>query len=168
MTYLERVRKGYQVEAITGLFNSQTGMPISVRELEFIYPTGASQRLRDDRVDPYIESEYVFLKPLIDLITSGKIPAPGFDVSFAHRLNTEVFILAGRRDEAVDYRTSIALANNYPEHQLFIADDNHVFAKLNASGLHSQIIRTFLRYGLDSAELKNILSRAESYRWKES
>lgn len=167
IAYFERVQKEYQVDAILGLFNSETGMPISVRELEFIYPTGAFQRLRTDRVDPYIESEYSFLRPLVDLITAGKIPAPGFKLSAAHGLNTEVFILAGRWDEAVDYRTSIALGNSYPAHELFIADDNHVFGKLNASGFHSGLIRTFLKYGLSSPELKNSLNAAEAYRWKE-
>ena len=167
MKYLELVQKEYQVDAILGLFKSQTGMPISVRELEFIYPTGAFEKLREDRVDPYIESEFVFLKPLVDLIKAGKIPAPGFNLSAGHSVNTEVFILAGRRDEAVEYRTSIALAYGYRVHQLFIADDNHVFAKLNASGLHTMLIRTFLKYGFDSSELKDILMRAEPFRWKE-
>ena len=167
MQYLEAVKKEYQVDAILGLFKSQTGMPISVRELEFIHPTGAFERLREDRVDPYIESEFVFLKPLVNLIKAGKIPAPGFNLSAGHSANTEVFILAGRRDEAVDYRTSIALAYSYPVHHLFITDDNHVFAKLNASGLHTTLIRAFLRYGLDSSELRDTLMRAEPYRWKE-
>jgi pimeloyl-ACP methyl ester carboxylesterase len=167
MNYLERVRKEYQVDAILGLFNSQTGMPISVRELEFIYPTGAFDKLREDSVYPYIESEYVFLKPLVDLVKAGKLPAPGFKISSAHRINSEVFILAGRWDEAVDYRTSIALAYSYPSHHLFIADDNHVFAKLNASGLHTRLIQTFLKYGLNSFQLKDSLRAADSYRWKE-
>ena len=167
MKYLESAKKEYQVDAILGLFNSQTGMPISVRELEFIYPTGAFEKLREDRVDPYLESESVFLKRLVDLIKAGKIRPPGFNLSAGHNVNTEVFILAGRRDEAVDYRTSIALAYGYPRHQLFLADDNHVFAKLSASGLHTTLLRTFLKYGFDSSELKDILMRAEAYRWKE-
>jgi hypothetical protein len=50
---------------------------------------------------------------------------------------------------------------------LFIADDNHVFAKLSASGLHTALIRTFLKYGFASSQLKNILMRAEPYRWNE-
>jgi pimeloyl-ACP methyl ester carboxylesterase len=167
MSYLERVRKEYQVDAIMDLFNSATGMPISVREFEFISPTGAFQTLRDDRVDPYIGSEYPLLKPLIDLADAGKIPAPGFKISAAHRLNTEVFILAARHDEAVDYRTSIALAYNYPLHQLFIADDNHLFMKLNTRGIHTRLMRTFLKYGLESLQLKDALTDARPYRWQE-
>jgi pimeloyl-ACP methyl ester carboxylesterase len=167
LNYLERLRKEYQVDAILELFNSQTGMPISVRELEFIYPTGAFARPRQDRVDPYIESEYVFLKPLLDLIEAGRIPKPGFTVSEAHAVSTEVFMLAGRGDEAVDYRTSIALAYSYPRHQLLIADDNHLFAKLNASGLRLRLLRTFLKCGLNSPQLNEVLQACEPYRWKE-
>lgn len=142
-------------------------MPISVRELEFIYPTGAFDRLRSNRVDPYIESEYTFLKPLVELVNAGKIPHPTSESSEAHQLNTEVFLLAGRWDEAVDYRTSIALAFTYPVHELFIADDNHLFSKLNVSGIRSRLMRTFLKYGLRSVELNDALWAAESYRWKE-
>lgn len=167
MAYLERVRKEYQVDAIVNLFNSQTGMPISVREFEFIYPTGAFQKRRTDRVNPYVESEYTFLKPLVDLADSDKIPAPGSGLSSAHRVETEVFVLAARWDEAVDYRTSIALAYSYPRHQLFIADDNHLFAKLNGSGARTRLLRTFLKYGLDSPQLKSALSLATPYRWND-
>lgn len=168
MAYLERVRKEYQVDAIVNLFNSQTGMPISVRELEFIYPTGAFQKRNADRVDPYIESEYAFLRPLANLVDSGKIPPPGFGLASAHRVDAEVFVLAARWDEAVDYRTSIALAYSYPRHQLFIADDNHLFEELNGSGARSRLLRTFLKYGLDSPQLKSALSLAAPYRWKDS
>jgi len=175
MAYLDRLRKDYQVDAIVNLFKSQTGMPISVREYEFIYPTGAFQRRRPDRVDPYVESEYEFLKPLIELAISGKIPTPVIDLSAAHRVEAEVFVLAARWDEAVDYRTSIALAHSYPHHRLFIADDNHVFAKLSRARLtttsieyHTLLVRTFLKYGLNSAELKSLLSNGQPLRWKES
>ena len=103
---------------------------------------------------PILASEYPLLKPLIDLADAGKIPAPGFKISAAHRLNTEVFILAARHDEAVDYRTSIALAYNYPLHQLFIADDNHLFMKLNTRGIHTRLMRTFLKvwFGIFTTE----------------
>jgi len=167
LSVLERARKEYQVDAILGLFNSPTGMPISVRELEFIYPTGAFERLQTNRVDPYIESEYTFLKPLVELVNAGKIPPPSSQLAAVHQLNTEVFLIAGRWDEAVDYRTSIALAFSYPVHHLFIADDNHLFSKLNASGIRSRLMRTFLKYGLRSAEFNDALRAAESYRWQE-
>lgn len=175
MDYLKRYRDEYQVDAIVSLFNSQTGMPISVRELEFIYPTGAFQRRTTNRVDPYIESEYAFLKPLVDLVDLGKIPTPGFNISSDHSSGTEVFVLAARWDEAVDYRTSIALAYSYPRHQLFIADDNHRFAKLSGGrtktmplDYRTRLIRVFLKYGKDSSELKSALVDAEPLRWKET
>lgn len=80
---------------------------------------------------------------------------------------TEVFVIAGRWDETVDYGTSIALANSYPLHQLLVADDNHLFAKLNASGLRLHLLRTFLKYGLNSPQLNEALQACEPYRWKE-
>ena len=165
--YFEEIRKEYQVDEILKLFNSPTGMPISVRELEFIYPSGAFRTLNSETISPYVESEYSFLRPLVALVDSGKIPAPTFDVSPAHRLKTEVFILAARWDEAVDYRSSIALSYSYPEHKLFIANDNHLFERLDASGLRKRLVRAFLKRGLHSTELGAVLSSASAYRWKE-
>ena len=159
--------KKYQVEEIVKLFNSPTGLGIRVRELELIYPTGAFKSLRDDAIRPYIESEYAFVKPLVELADSGQIPKPSFNVVPAHLLPTEVFILAGRWDEAVDYRTSIALAYSYPKQELFIADDNHVFARLRGAGLHARMVQAFLQHGLGSAELRAALDAAAVHRWTE-
>jgi hypothetical protein len=92
---------------------------------------------------------------------------PTFGLSAAHRLRTEIFVLAARWDEAVDYRTSIALAYIYPRHELFIADDNHLFSKLSAGGLHRRLVQTFLEHGLESAELRGVINSAQPYRWKE-
>lgn len=135
--------------------------------LELIYPSGAFQRLGGSAVYPLIETQYHFIEPLISLIKAGRIPAPDFDISAAHRLSTEVFVLAGRADEAVDYRTSMALAYSYPHHQLFIADDNHVFAKLTESGLSNRLLPAFLKFGAASTEFQKALSDAEPYRWVE-
>ncbi len=97
-----------------------------------------------------------------------RIPAPAFDLAPAHRLfETEVFILAGRWDEAVDYRTQIALAHAYPRELLFIANDNHVFTGLDKKGVRSQMIRAFLRAGLGSLEMDAALRAAEPLRWRE-
>src|SRR2546430_10390831 len=106
-----------------------------------------SRTLDPARVQPLIETQYHFTQPLIRLVESGEIPAPTFDITAAHRLDTEVFILAGRADEAVDYRASIALAAHYPHHYLFIANDNHTFEKLNKSGDSNRIVRAFLESG---------------------
>jgi pimeloyl-ACP methyl ester carboxylesterase len=163
--YYENARKEYQVDDVLKLNEAPEGITQNVRVAELIYPSGAFQRLNTEAINPLIESQYHFLKPLVTLIEAGKIPAPAFDISPAHRLETEVFVLAGRGDEVVDYRTSIALAYSYPQHQLFIADDNHVLTKLTEAGLTKRIVEAFLRYGLGSSELQSALKAAEPLRW---
>ena len=163
----EQALNDYEVNTIIKLSESSEIIPQDVRVLELIYPSGAFRKLDEATVQPLIETQYHFIKPLISLVQAGKIPAPTFDLSAAHHLDTEVFILAGRYDEAVDYRTSIALAYLYPRHQLFVADDNHVFSKLTESGLSNRLIQSFLRFGLGSSELQATMAAAESYRWRE-
>jgi hypothetical protein len=167
LRYYEQVRKEYEVEGVMKLSESPDIIPQNVRVLELIYPSGAFQRLGGEAIYPLIETQYHFIKPLINLLELGKIPAPSFDIAAAHHLDTEVFILAARGDEAVDYRTSIALAFNYPKHQLFIADDNHVFAKLTESGLDKRLVQAFLRLGLGAPEFRNALAASEAHRWRE-
>jgi hypothetical protein len=167
LQYYEKSRKEYQVDDVLKLSESSGVIPQNVRVLELIYPSGAFRRIGQDEIYPLIESQYHFTRPLISLIEAGKIPRPGFDISAAYRLNTEVFVLAARWDEAVDYRTSIALAYSYPRHQLFIADDNHVFTKLTESGVTKQLVQAFLKYGIGSPELQGALQAAEPRRWAE-
>ena len=121
--------------------------------------------MQTDAVYPLLESQRHFLKPLLNLLDAGKISLPGFTFAPAHKLSTEVFILAARRDEAVDYRTSIALAYSYPHHELFIANDNHVFTRLNEAGLTIRMLRSFLKYGMTSREFVTALNDAEAQRW---
>ncbi|HEV3470644.1 MAG TPA: alpha/beta hydrolase [Pyrinomonadaceae bacterium] len=163
----ERARKEYQADEVLKLYESAESIPQVVRVLELIHPSGAFRRLGGEAVYPLLESQHHFQKPLLALLEAGTIPAPSFDLSAAHRLDTEVFILAGRRDEAVDYRTSIALAYSYPRHQLFIADDNHVFSKLNEAGLVNRLLQGFLGSGPGSTEYQQALAAAAPYRWSE-
>lgn len=163
----EQVLKDYEVNTIVKLSESPEIIPQDVRVLELIYPSGAFRKLDGSTVQPLIETQRYFIEPLISLMETGKIPAPTFNLTAAHHLDTEVFILAGGGDETVDYRTSIALAYLYPRHQLFIADDNHVFNKLTESGLSNRLIQSFLRFGLGSSELQEPMGAAESHRWVE-
>ncbi|MDQ3803041.1 MAG: hypothetical protein M3416_04200 [Acidobacteriota bacterium] len=163
--YYERARKEYQVDDIMKMHESAESIQQVVRVFELIYPSGAFRRLGGEAVYPLLETQHHFLRPLINLSEAGRIPAPTFDFSAAHRADVEVFILAGRWDEAVDYRTSIALAYSYPRQRLFIADDNHVFTELNAKGLVNRLVQSFLKFGLGSAEFQNALTAAEPHRW---
>jgi hypothetical protein len=160
-------REEYQVDAILDLERSPRGVAIAVREFEFLYASGAYRRLEDGHLHPSIEAQYSGTKPLIDLAVGGEIAPPRFDVTPAHALSTEVFLLAARWDEAIDYRISIALAYSYPHHELFLSDDNHMFGKANAGGLQSRLVQTFFRYGLGSPELRKVLDEIEWYRWHE-
>jgi pimeloyl-ACP methyl ester carboxylesterase len=163
----EEARKAYQVDIITALEDSPEGIPIAVREFEFLYPSGALSRLKGEAVYPNLENTYNSARPLVDLCKAGKIPEPSLDRARLHGLQTEVLIVAGRRDHTVDYRTSIALAACYPRSSLFIADDDHMFGKLEKSGALTKLMRAFLGSGLSSAEWRDALKAAAPHRWRE-
>lgn len=111
----------YEVDSISKLEQSNDAIPQDVRVLELLYPTGAFAGTSGNLVRPLIDTQGEFIHPLLYLVNAGKVPPPTFSQEPAHALRTEVFVLAGRFDEAVDYRTSIALAYMYPKHYLFIA-----------------------------------------------
>lgn len=163
----EEARKQDQVDAIQKLNESVEGIPIRVRLYEFFSPSGARQRLGGEAIYPDLENQYNIAKPLVMLADAGKISSPIFNSAALHQLETEVFILAGRWDHTADYRSSIALAANYPRHYLFVANDNHTFENLNKSGDTDRILRAFLESGLSSAKLREALNTAESLRWSE-
>ena len=159
-------RQDYQVDAVLDLSRSIDAVPQAVRELELLYPAGAFDPAPADVVRPLIDSQREFLGPLLDLLGARRIPSPSFDLVPAHRLaRTEVFVLAARWDEAADYRTLVALAHAYPRQHLFIANDNHVFARLDENGIRSRLVRAFLRTGLGSPEMDAALRAAEPLRW---
>src|SRR5262249_18539565 len=92
----EEARKTYQVDVVHGFFDSPAGIPVRVREFEFLYPSGALPRLKGEAVLPNLENTYNFAKPLVALCEKGKIPAPTLDFARLHRLTTEVCVVAGR------------------------------------------------------------------------
>ena len=164
-TYGQMVAK-YQVNDVLKLLASDDAIPETVRVFELIGPSGEFESPTAP-VSPLIDPQKEFAAPLLLLEHARRIPAPGFDLGAAHRLTTEVFILAARQDEAVDYRTSIALAYVYPRATLFIANDNHTFIKLSAAGEDGRLLRAFFAGGIGSPALNAELEGAESYRWRE-
>ncbi len=162
-----RARKEYEVDSVIEMSESSDIIPQNVRVLELLYPSGAFNELAKGRIYPLVETQRYFIKPLLELLESKQINLPAFDFTALHRCSTQLFLLAGRYDEAVDYRTSIALANAYPDHELFIADDNHVFSGLSSSGTSKQIIEAFFGFGLHSPQLASTLQNAARFRWKE-
>lgn len=165
--HYDEAREEYQVDDIEKINASAEGLGIRVRLFEFFYPSGARTKLGGEAIYPDLENQHNVAQPLISLCDAGKISAPSFDFVRLHQLNTEVFILAARWDHTVDYRSSIALAANYPQRHLFLADDNHTFEKLNRNGDNTRILRAFLSYGLRSAQLRDARNAAELVRWTE-
>jgi pimeloyl-ACP methyl ester carboxylesterase len=161
-------RKEYQVDEVSRLFESNDVIPIRVRLFESLYPSHEHERLGGAGFYPNIENQATFAAPLLALVKAAKIDAPTFESSANHRLGTEVFILAGRFDHTVDYRSAIATAASYPRHHLFIAADDHMFAKLAADGTYAKLVRTFLAGGFDSDSYRTALRGAEGFRWREN
>jgi pimeloyl-ACP methyl ester carboxylesterase len=164
-TYAEFLQ-AYQVGDVTKLLASDEAIPQNVRVLELVGPSGEFESPAAP-VSPLIDPQKEFAGPLIALEHAGKIAAPSFDLGPAHRIGTEVFILAARQDEAVDYRTSVALAYAYPHQAIFIANDNHTFLQLSHAGEDARLVRTFFTGGLHGVALASELKAADRYRWRE-
>jgi hypothetical protein len=167
MDAYRKARKAYEVDEMAGMYASNDIIPQDVRVLELIAPSGAFDRLGDGELYPLAETQAFEIRPLLTLLHAGSITLPSFDFNATHRCPAEVFVLAGRNDEAVDYRTEIALASAYPHHFLFIADDNHVFSTLSASGESKKLISTFLVGGSASQSFITASREAQPYRWAE-
>ncbi|HLK56773.1 MAG TPA: alpha/beta fold hydrolase [Chthonomonadaceae bacterium] len=163
----EEAQKAYQVPEVSRFFDSPEGIPVRIREFEFFYPSGARERLKSGVLYPDLENTYNFAKPLVELCEAGKIPPPALDLPKLHTLRTEVFLLSGRWDHTVDYRSAIALAAAYPHHALFLADDDHEFFKMEKSGDSTRLLRAFLAFGLHSQALSAAQAGAAPYRWTE-
>ncbi|HKQ62792.1 MAG TPA: alpha/beta fold hydrolase [Candidatus Polarisedimenticolaceae bacterium] len=164
---LAELRETYQVDAIQQLFDSPRGIAIRVREYEFAVPAGEAERLKEPGLHPDLEVHARAARPLLELRAAGKVPDPVFDASASHRLQTEVLVVAGHGDHTCDWRTSIAVATRYPRGLLFVADDDHMLARMNASGTYSALLRAFLAGGPQSEEFRRALARAETHRWRE-
>jgi len=160
-------RKDYQVDDMTAMYMSNDIIPQDVRVLELISPSGAFERLGDGGLYPLAETQAYEIKPLLTLLHDGSIRLPSFDFAALHHCPAEVFLLAGRYDEAVDYRTEIALASQYPKHALFIADDNHVFSALTSSGVSLKLISSFFTAGIQSKSSTAAMLDAQKYHWSE-
>ena len=118
-------------------------------------------------VYPDLEVQHNIAHPLVELQEKKRIALPDFEMPRLHDLDTEVFVLAGRWDHTVDYRSSIALAASYPHHHLFIADDDHMFQKLKDNGNFYRLMQDFLGSGLGSPELNATLDAVDLHRWRE-
>ncbi len=166
--YLAQVRQEYEVDAVNEIMATSEAIPIRVRLFEFLAPSGARERLDGKVLYPDYEVQMNISKPLIELADSGEIVPDAFPFNNLHKLNTEVFVLSGRWDHVVDYRSSIALAACYPKGYLFLADDDHMYKGFEESGLLAPLLQQFLKNGIDSKEFKAAVDKAAPHRWRES
>jgi pimeloyl-ACP methyl ester carboxylesterase len=166
--YFSEVREKYEVDAVNEIMRTNDVIPIRVRLFEFLIPSDARERLKENVLYPDYEVQVNLSKPLLELYDTGKIPPIYFDFTGLHSLSGEVFILAGRWDHVVDYRTSIALAANYPGGFLFLADDDHMFKGFEDSGLLAPMLQSFFLEGMESEIFTQSVKNAEPHRWKES
>jgi len=165
--YYAKVRQEYEVDAVQEVMSSSEAIPIRVRLFEFLSPTGAQERMEGPELYPDYEVQVNISGPLIDLADSGKISPATFPFRNLHILESEVFVLTGRWDHVVDYRSSIALAASYPKGYLFLADDDHMFKGFEESGLLAPLIQRFLHNGLGSMEFQDAANKAAPHRWRE-
>lgn len=163
---LRRYDNQYEVPQILSLQQSHDAIAQNVRVLELLYPSGAFQNMRPGVIYPLLESQATFIRPLLDLVASGKISVPVRNAREAHRVAGDVFVLAACGDEAVDYRTSIALASEYPSHVLFIANDNHVFEAMDRLRVRAPLVRAFILAGPKSAAFAKAMKAADAVRWR--
>jgi len=164
--FYENAKKKFGVNEVASIMETKQAIPIRVRIYEIVTPMLGKVDLFDYIIYPGLEMMYDVALPLIRLSREDKIPVPSMDFSSLKNLSTDIFILAGRWDEAADYRTQIELAKKYKHSTLFIANDDHMFKNLKEAGLLKEIISTFFYYGSNSLETKKTLKKLDPYKWE--
>ncbi len=155
----------YQVDAVHALVSGGEGVAVAVRMFEFYWPALAAVDPDGPRFHPTLEMAAALARPLFEAHAAGAIPTPEFAVDRLAAVDAEVFLLAGRWDQPVDWRTQQDLATILPRSELFLADDDHLFKDLEAAGLRAALRDAFLLSGPGSAELDGVLARCEPHRW---
>lgn len=163
----ESAKESYEVNAIRELMDSDRGMSIRVRMWEFHAPSPIAVILERRGIYPDHENTRNAALPLIEIGEGGTLARPTWDRQGLRHLDTEILVLAGRFDHTVDYRTSIALAHAYPFGTLLIVRDNHTFDDMKASGLHRNLIRSFLAHGTRSTEYRALGAELAEVTWRE-
>lgn len=164
---IKQYQQNYQITDIQKFSASTDGIPIKVRLFEFIFPLLKNFEIKNDILQPDIENLYFSSLPLIEAYNNQKIYPQAMQFTTQHSLKTKVFVLAGRWDHTADYRSQIALASTYPNHILFIVNDNHTFSKLKNDGNYQRLIVAFFKSD-NISNMQTVLRSAYwQYRWKE-
>ncbi len=164
---IDKLSVDYQVKAML----EELAMPdpaANVREFELYAPIFAQRQGRTkQRVDPDFEVSELFSQPLLDMLRNKQIAVPRMDLHSAHRVEADVFLLAGRFDHDVDYRSQLALASAYPNHRLLLLSDGHTFLALNKTGLYPQLVQAALAGGVHGPAVAGIESQLDPLVYRE-
>ena len=164
---IARLSKDYQVDAILSTLGKEDPAG-NVRLFEMFAPvlrgaTGSAAQ----RVDPDIEVGAMFAAPLMRLMNEGRIAMPSMDLRALHRVQADVYMLAGRYDHTANYRSQIALASHYPNHRLLLLADGHDFLELGKTGLYPQLVQTALSSGIHGPERAGLEQKLASLVYHE-
>ena len=163
-TFINKLKKEYQIDAIKGLLNSEAGIPIRVRLAEFIYPLLEDWKNIKRNFYPDLENSYNIAYPIIELNNQYAFPIfQSFNKESFSKYKGEVFILSGRYDHIADYRSSIYMDALLENSTLFIANDDHTFKLLKSENKYAELIQSF--FEMNSP--KDWKSRYGNYQWKE-
>jgi hypothetical protein len=145
---IDKLSEDYQVNAILETL-AAPDPAANVREFELYAPIFAQRhgQMRE-RIDPDFEVSELFSQPLLGMLENKQIAMPTMDFHSAHRMEADVFLLAGRFDHDVDYRSQFALASAYPNHRLLLLSDDHTFMALKKTGLYPRLVQTALAEGV--------------------
>lgn len=166
-TLIKQYQKKYQITDIQKFYASADGIPIKVRLFEFIFPLLKDFEIKNDTLQPDIENLYFSSLPLIEAYNNRRIHPQAMQFTTQYGLKTTVFVLAARWDHTADYRSQIALAYTYPNHILFIVNDNHTFSELKDDGNYQRLIVAFLKSENTANMLVVLRNDYWRYRWKE-
>jgi pimeloyl-ACP methyl ester carboxylesterase len=162
---IENYRNIYQIDAIQEFFKTNEGIPIRVRLLEFIAPLLEFWQVSDSLFYPDLENSYHVAEPLIVKIAKNSIRfQPYFSAENARQFKGEVFILSGRYDHVVDYRSSIYLSALFEKSKLLLTKGDHMFHFLKSEGEYNNLVRDFFNYGLDFMDW---FEKYRKYQWIE-
>lgn len=105
-----------------------------------------------DYIDPIYYCFRDLSSEFISLIEKNKVPSPIFpSLKKFEEIKTEVFYLSGKNDHMSPYQIGVELRKYFPNYELFISDDNHLFNK--HKDCYPLLRNAFFKHGNSSRQL---------------
>ena len=158
-------RSKYQLDSLEKMQKSgESFSPVRLHEFSRSYtdPRGAPPPFRPD-----IEAMFYYAEPVTRTLYDAAVGKPVPTLDGLRQSNAEVLILAGRYDHTCDYRTQMGLSGMIPSTELMILQDDHVFARLQKSGLQPALLSAFFQHGLGSPQFRTARAAASKLVWTE-